>query len=264
MWETPCVSEFSVLFPADREDRDRAYSPSSCVPDIEPFLVAYADESARVREQVSLETVRYGSGPRAELDVFRAGTERVHCFIHGGYWQQLSKASASFPAEHFVAAGITYVAIGYDLCPDVGLDEIVDQTRTSVARVRAEFPDAELTVSGSSAGAHLAAMVAVTEVVDRIVLLSGIYDLRPLVETYVNDVVGLSERDAVALSPLLGDLPSVSATIVWGENETEAFKEQSRLFAAALGVAPQEIAGRNHFDIVHDLFAISEPSSGAR
>jgi arylformamidase len=143
----------------------------------------------------------------------------------------------------------------------VSLFEIEAEIVAALRWVQAEYPDARVTLSGSSAGAHLAAFAARTVPVERLVLLSGIYDLRPLVETYVNDAVGLAPSEAAELSPLLWSPPQVSAAVVWGENETEAFKRQSTLYAAHLGVAPREIPGRNHFDIVHDLFDISETVS---
>ncbi|MFW2381604.1 MAG: alpha/beta hydrolase [Acidimicrobiales bacterium] len=251
-------SEDPILSPADQAERAVAYSPSSCVADIQPYLDRYMSESSRVRSVVRFETHRYGAGPRAELDVFGAGKARVHVFIHGGYWQQLSKDDASFPAEPFTQAGITYIAVGYDLCPQVSLFEIEAEILEALRWVKSEFSDAFITVSGSSAGAHLAAFAARTVPVDRLVLLSGIYDLRPLVETYVNDVVGLSLSEAEELSPLLWSPPQVPAVVVFGENETDAFKRQSTLYADHLGIPPREIAGRNHFDILHDLFDIAE------
>jgi arylformamidase len=251
------VFEDPVLYPSDPKERDSAYSPSSCVDNIQPFLDRYATESSRVRNAVRFETCKYGSGPRAELDVFGAGDKAVHAFIHGGYWQQLSKSDASFPAEPFTKAGITYVAVGYDLCPHVSLFEIEAEVVAALRWVRSEFPHARVTVSGSSAGAHLAAFAARSVRVDRLILLSGIYDLRPLVDTYVNDQVGLSPSDAEELSPLLWSPPAVPATVVWGEHETAAFKRQSTLYAEHIGVQPHEVADRNHFDIVHDLFDIS-------
>ncbi|NNE96373.1 MAG: alpha/beta hydrolase [Acidimicrobiales bacterium] len=235
----------------------REYSPSSKVDDIEPFLERYAAESARVRETVAFKTHRYGPGPRAELDLFRAEDRCVHAFIHGGYWQQLSKGDASFPAEGFVAAGITYAAVGYDLCPEVTLRDIVGQVGAAISYLRSEYPDADLTVSGSSAGAHLAATASRSELVDRLVLLSGIYDLRPLVPTYVNDLVGLDDTAAAELSPLLLPPPGIPTRVVWGENETEAFKRQSTLYAVHVDASTVQIPGRNHFDIVHDLPAIA-------
>lgn len=250
-------SDDAVLFPPDRTERELAYSPSSCVANIEPFLEAYVVESERVRLERPPLTIRYGPGERAELDVFASGSEQVHCFVHGGYWQQLSKSSASFPAEHFVDAGVTYVAIGYDLCPALSLAEIVGQVRAAVRWVSTEFPDAALTVSGSSAGAHLAAMAGLTEDVDRLILLSGVFDLRPLVGTDINELIGLHANDAAQLSPLLLDPPTAQVKVVWGSNETEAFKRQSQLYATHLAVTGIEVPERNHFDLVHDLFSFS-------
>jgi arylformamidase len=107
-------------------------------------------------------------------------------------------------------------------------------------------------------------------------LMSGIYDVVPLVDTYINDAVGMDRDTARRNSPLLqvtraGDEPASSppappipAVIAWGEHETAAFKQQSTAFADAwqrsgAPVTRLEAAGRNHFDIVHDLADAATP-----
>jgi arylformamidase len=98
-----------------------------------------------------------------------------------------------------------------------------------------------------------------------VVLVSGVYDLRPLVHTSVNDVLGLDETAAADLSPVLH--PSVGdadVVVAWGDNETDAFTTQSRGYADhvradGLHVVELECSGRHHFDIVDDLADLSAP-----
>ena len=95
--------------------------------------------------------------------------------------------------------------------------------------------------------------------IDRTVLLSGVFDLRPLLQTTVNDPLAMDEAAAAALSPQL--LPVAArhdVVVAWGDNETDAFKMQSQSYAAHLSasgssVTSFECAGRNHFDIVGDV-----------
>ena len=131
------------------------------------------------------------------------------------------------------------------------------------------FSREKIFISGSSAGAHLAAMAMIrlrqinidraSTIVKGSVLMSGIYDLRPLLNTYVNDPLELNERRACDLSPMLLNLEALPDLIVcWGENETAEFKRQSRDFALAhlkAGGDCQyfEIPDCNHFDLVHQL-----------
>jgi hypothetical protein len=56
----------------DRAARDRAYSPSSCVPNLDPYLRRYADRSARARDQLSWLALRYGPERPELLHFFRA------------------------------------------------------------------------------------------------------------------------------------------------------------------------------------------------
>jgi arylformamidase len=101
------------------------------------------------------------------------------------------------------------------------------------------------------------------------VLLSGVYDLRPLVDTYVNEPLNLTAQSATDLSPgLYSNQGFPPCIIAYGSNETQEFKRQSQEYHQQLlsdGVSSQcfEVAGRNHFDIVFDL-AIESSSINKR
>ena len=102
-----------------------------------------------------------------------------------------------------------------------------------------------------------------SDLIRGLVLLSGVYDLEPLVSTYINDAVGLDRAAARRNSPLrlVVELKHpVTAVVAWGEHETATFKCQSHAFAVAWRragnmVVELEAPGRNHYDIVHDLSA---------
>jgi arylformamidase len=131
------------------------------------------------------------------------------------------------------------------------------------------FQRDRLYLSGSSAGAHLGAMMLVKgwqhtagvadNAIAGAILLSGIYDLEPLVGTRVAAPLNLTATDAAGLSPMrLAVGRPVPTIVAWGENETSEFKRQSRTYAARLEgadfpVSVLEVAGANHFDIVFGL-----------
>ncbi|MBP8208924.1 MAG: hypothetical protein KAY11_05100, partial [Ilumatobacteraceae bacterium] len=128
---------------------------------------------------------------------------------------------------------------------------------------------AQVVLAGHSAGAHLAAMVSLVGPspvpIARTVLVSGVFDLRPLVHTTVNLPLGLHAAAAAAISPqLLPVAASHEVVVAWGDNETDAFKAQSRAYAAHLAAAGTQVssvecAGRHHFDIVEDLVRAGTP-----
>lgn len=265
-------------------DLEREYSPSSCVEDLDGLLTAYRVDSERARAAHPPATYAYGDLPRERLDHFSAGPGTpAHVFVHGGYWQELSKEDSSFPAPGFLARGISYLAVDYGLAPDFTLDRIVEQVRSALAWIhrnagRLRIDPSRIVVSGSSAGAHLAAMAALTDwpargrpagLIRGLALLSGVYDLAPLVGTYINDAVGMDLDTAARNSPLrlLGTAEPVAPlpiVVAWGEHETAAFKDQSREFADAWDrragpVVRLEAPGRNHFDVVQDLGDVRSP-----
>ncbi len=256
---------------------EKEYSPSTSVPSEKPFLAEYALRSRKAEQSLACQKdLQWGDNPAETLDFFPAASRNAPLlvFIHGGYWQELSKNESLFAAPDCVANGIAYVAVNYTLAPEANVEKIVDQCRRAVAWLHRQagalgFNRDRVFVAGSSAGAHLAAMMLVrgwqktAGVADRAiagaVLLSGIFDIEPLVGTYIAAPLHLTAADAVGLSPMHLPLGSPVPTIVaWGENETSEFKRQSsnyasRLQTAGFPVSAFEVAGANHFDIVFGL-----------
>ena len=256
---------------------EKEYSPSSCVPSAEPFLAEYEIRSRKAEQTlVCQKDLRWGDRLDETLDFFPAASRDAPLlvFIHGGYWQELSKNESLFAAADCVTNGIAFVAINYTLAPKASVETIVDQCRRAVAWLHGQagalgFSRDRLYLSGSSAGAHLAAMMLVKgwqhtaglsdHAIAGAVLLSGIYDLEPLVGTYIAAPLHLTTAGAAGLSPVR--LPvgrPVPTIIAWGENETNEIKRQSRSYAARLEaadfpVSAFEVAGANHFDVVLGL-----------
>ncbi|MBL8327610.1 MAG: alpha/beta hydrolase fold domain-containing protein [Rubrivivax sp.] len=274
------------LHPAAAADRERAYSPSSCIGgDYQPFLHAYAQGSAQAHDRAQQLggrwiSARYGSAPAQRIQLClppppadRAGAGcGLLVFIHGGYWQELSAADSLFAAARCIEAGQAFAAIDYTLAPLATVAGIIQECRQAFAWLMRQAPwqgiDASrVVVAGSSAGAHLAACVGLGTQDEAgpvpppraLVLASGLYDLSPLLGTSINEALQLDETQARACSPLHQPLAGFPrALLCWGEVETEAFKAQSRHFALALAdagaeVRSFEVPGRNHFDLILDL-----------
>ncbi|MGH3792560.1 MAG: alpha/beta hydrolase [Pseudonocardiaceae bacterium] len=254
----------------DKATLDREYSPSSCVRDLRPYLEWYAGGSAEARRCHRVLTgLRYGDRPAETLDFFPASQPAapLHVFVHGGYWQELSKNESSFMAPGFLAVGAAFAAIGYGLAPAHRLDEIIDMVRTALRwlvgnAVALGADPRRIHVSGSSAGAHLVAMALlpgdVRDAVAGVTLLSGVYDLQPLVYTYINDNLGLTREAALRNSPLF-HLPERVPPVVLarGGIETSEFIRQHEQMAVALAgrttVVEVVSPTRDHFNLPCDL-----------
>jgi arylformamidase len=257
--------------------REREYSPSSCAPSSATIIADYASRSRQAERNLPCrKNLRWGDGPDEQFDFFPAASPNAPLlmFIHGGYWQELSKDASLFAAPDCIANGIAYAAIDYTLAPRASIATIVDQCRRAVASLHRQaaalgFDHRRLFVAGSSAGAHLAAMLLVRgwhetygvreDAVAGAVLLSGIYDLAPLIGTYIDAALHLTLADATALGPIrLAHGRSVPAVVAWGEFETGEFKRQSQHYAEKLrvegsSVSEFEAPETNHFDIVFGL-----------
>lgn len=253
-------------------DLEREYSPSSRVGGSSaPFVADYEARSAAAT--AALQGVADVLAGGHIVVPGRPGSP-VLVFVHGGYWQALSAAASMYLAPGALALGWSYAAIEYTIAPAGAVESMVGECRDGLGAVIAALTDRlgapphRVVLAGHSAGAHLAAMVAVAgeppAAVDRVVLVSGVFDLRPLLRTTVNDPLGLDELRAGRLSPQLLEVAApcrdgrTEVVVAWGDDDTKAFAAQSLAFVGHLearGVRAVgfECAGRHHFDIVDDL-----------
>ncbi len=107
----------------DQDALDREYSPSSCIDDLDVYLDEYARTSKAAKSDALIGNAcdadqRYGPGAEETLDLFlpaERGLAPLHVFIHGGYWQLLSKDESCFSAPMFQQHGSLFAALNYTL-----------------------------------------------------------------------------------------------------------------------------------------------------
>jgi arylformamidase len=252
-------------------DREREYSPSTTVASLDDELQRYRDLSDAARLRCPPTVERYGPKPDETIDLYRpddAEPTPVVVYLHGGYWQRLSKDDSAFMVSGLLDQHIATAVVDYTLAPHASLYEIVDQCVRAVRYVidhcaRLRLDHSRVIVAGSSAGGHLAAMVAHQLDVHELtgaVCISGVFDLEPLLGTYINDALGLNERDVVVLSPMrqMRRDGLCRMVICVGENESAEFHRQSRDYTRALhetgaDVSCVTLTARHHFDAPLDL-----------
>jgi arylformamidase len=239
------------------------------------FDAIVADLVARsesTRARLPMHEEAYGTGPSETVDIFvpegATGPLPVHMFIHGGYWRMFSKRDYSLVAESAAAAGAIAVIVDYALMPSVRLATIVEQiarakawTVENIARFGGD-PE-RLSVSGHSAGAHLATTLFTSDLAPSglrsALLLGGIYDLQPLTESFLQAEIGLTAEEIRDFTPLTKAYDTdVEVAVLIGARETLPFHEQANSFAQLLArqgskVSQRLMVGRNHMDSVRDL-----------
>lgn len=250
-------------------DYEVEYNNRARVPENPALMAGWAKDAAAYREQHAPRSIVYGSGARNSIDLFAAeGKGPVVVFIHGGYWQALDGSSFSHCARGLNAHGIDVAIPSYDLCPQVSVDAIIQEMRAAMrALARLGRP---LVVSGHSAGGHLAACMIATDwpsldqslpkqLVIAAFSISGLFDLRPLVDTSINRALQLNEASAKAVSPFFWKPPAHGSldAVVGGEESAEYFRQSQVMTkawaAAGLPTRYDRLPGANHFTAIAPL-----------
>jgi arylformamidase len=266
---------------------DAAYDQRIWAPNREEIVRWYGEESAKVRAGIDHRRgVPYGNGEDETLDIFpaKAGSEStssapIHVHVHGGRWTLFSKDEESFIAPTFVNAGAVCVVIGFSNIPKVRIPDMVDQVKRAIAWIYANAEsfggDPErIHLSAHSSGSHLAGVALLTDwkkdfglpadIVKSALLISGMYDMRPVILSARSSYVKLSGAEILDLSAILqAEKFGTPATLVYGEQETPEFRRQPREFAEVLEsigkpVRLVEIPGVNHFEV---LKMLGDPAS---
>jgi arylformamidase len=222
----------------------------------------------------------------SRLDIFPCAKAHapVLVFIHGGWWRALDKSDVSFIAPTFVHAGATVVVPNYSLCPGTAEQPVSLQSLT-LQLVRALAwtyrnvalyggDPRRIVVAGHSAGGHLAAMLLSchwpsvgpdlpAQLVKSALSISGVFDLEPVRQApFLKDDLRLTPAQVKKLSPTYFPRPKGKLCAVVGADESEEFLRQTALIHKAWGTKAvpvcEGMAGKNHFDVLHDL---ADPSS---
>jgi len=237
-------------------DFAREYDVAAGLPAFATILSTWSRQARIVRSQlIGQLDLAYGPTAAERLDFFpaaiTAGLPPLLVFLHGGFWRRLDKDDFSWVAPSYTAAGIAVAVINYGLAPATRLEEMVAQTRRSIAWLhrqaeRLGFDRRRIVVAGHSAGGHLAAMALCTDWLglgDDLpkqplaggIILSPLADLAPLalVPALQADLHFTPERIAT-LSPARlkpnGEAPLIGAV---GGRESSEFKRQLALLADA-------------------------------
>uniref|UniRef100_A0A8C3X2B5 Kynurenine formamidase n=1 Tax=Catagonus wagneri TaxID=51154 RepID=A0A8C3X2B5_9CETA len=270
-----------------KEELENQYSPSRWVvrlgaeEALRTFFQIGKDATLRARAaRRSLLDVPYGEGEAEKLDIYfpreASGGLPFLVFVHGGYWQTGSKDTSAFMVGPLTEEGVAVVIVSYELAPKGALDRMVDQVTQSVLFVQTRYPGNQgIYLCGHSAGAHLAAMTllanwtkhGVTPNLKGFFLVSGIYDLEPLMHTSENVPVLTSLEGAQRNSPQW-HLETAAPTppkdlachilVVVGQHDSPEFHRQSREFYQTLlrggwRASLEELQDVDHFEILWNL-----------
>jgi alpha-beta hydrolase superfamily lysophospholipase len=260
-------------------DWDDAYANAAYIPGGDGYPPRWealaqafrAEMGGRMREGLA-----YGPHPRQRLDLFlpEGAPRGLVVFVHGGYWRAFDRGTWSHLAAGPLARGWAVTIPGYVLAPEARIAAITAMIAEAVAAAAAEV-DGPIRLSGHSAGGHLVARQicddsrlpeAVAARVERVVTISGLHDLRPLVATTMNrEALKLDAAEAEAESPALRrPRPGVRLHAWAGDRERPEFVRQTTLIAniwtgvgadTAQTIEPR----RHHFDVIEGL---THPGSG--
>ncbi len=272
-------TEATVWLDMDQETLNKAYNQAMHADNLETVQKRCQVNSdiarARLGEPMRL---AYGATDIEALDLYPALRAKapIHIFIHGGAWRRGAARNYGFLAETFVSHGSHF------LVPDfINVDEangnltpMAEQVRRCVewAYTNAASFDGDpdrIYISGHSSGGHLAGVAMITDwkkgyglpddVIKGGMLISGIYDLKPVRLSERGDYVKFTDEMEDTLSPMRHrEKLTAPLILVYGTLETPEFIRQTKDFANAVekdGKPVELIVGQeyNHFEILETL-----------
>ena len=259
----------------NQQELDDAYDQAVWAPNREHIATRRRLASERAIARIGPpRRVAYGPTEIEKLDIYK--TKRANApimiFIHGGAWKGGAAKDSAYMAEMYLAAGVNFVIPDFVSVENAGgsLMTMADQVRRAVAWVHknaASFggdPN-RLYLSGHSSGGHLGGCVVITDwqkdfglpadIIKGALLISGIYDLKPVRLSKRSRYVNFDDATEQALSAERHiDMINMPLIVAHGTLETPEFQRQSREFTAAVKAAGKPVEffvgeGFNHFEM---------------
>ena len=224
--------------------------------------------------------VAFGPDPRHRLDVYApansiaASRLPVVIFFYGGGWNDGNRADYAFAGRAFAAQGFVAVVADYRLVPQVRFPTFIEDGALAVKWVRENVAryggdPGRIALSGHSAGAYIAAMLALDTryltnagvdpaIVRAAALLSGPYDFFPFTEVRGREAMGRWPRPAETQPISFARAGAPPLLLMHGTADTIVQPRNSRALAAkltALG-SPVELRlypGKSHIDTIKSL-----------
>ena len=151
--------------------------------------------------------------------------------------------------------------------------EIIEHARAAIFWLQdnasdGNFENQKIYVAGHSAGGDLAAELLATDwlalgvpanLVRGIIAIGGVFDLAPLIETSINDKLGLDQNSARQCSPFFhSPTNSAPVTVAAGGDKTEEFLRQAKSYTACCQTAGCAanlliLNGFNHYTILNQM-----------
>jgi arylformamidase len=249
-----------------RTERDAAYNNAAAVPNSQTLIRERNEHATAYRDaqHAHLDLPYALTNDRTKWDIYPTKSPAAPClvFIHGGYWQMNRREDFAHFAEAIAAHGWSVAMPGYTLAPEANLTQIITELRTALdwlASFGASHGIAgKIFLSGWSAGGQLTAMLLDHPLIAAGLAISGVFELGPIRDTYLNEKLNLTDEELCSFSPLRLPVVQKPLAIAYGTAELPALVTDSRNFHAhrATAHAPGPlipIPHADHFTILNEL-----------
>jgi arylformamidase len=258
---------------------DAQFDHSIDAPNSQQVLGRWRSNSDEVRAVLG-EPLRlaYGRAPNQRLDIYKAAVDPapVQIFIHGGEWRRGSSRASGYAAESFVRAGIHFIALDFVNADEAGgrLDELLSKLKEAIVWIYKHAGDfggdrSRIHIAGHSSGAHLAAMLLITDwaaefnvpsdVLKTGILCSGLYDLESVSHSTRSQYLHFNPDIVARLSPSRqAGRVRCPLVLAYASLDSAEFQRQTLDFAAlckraGVNVRILRCEGYNHFEAIETL-----------
>lgn len=272
--ESPfAASSDALAFPAPA-DLDDAYENRKYIPKADIHMQQWEQQSAALRASAPHAELDkpYGTGMRQRYDLFwpaggQGSEQGLLVIVHGGYWLAFSKDNFSHLASGALTAGWAVAMLSYTLAPAVRISEITGEITSAINHL-SEHGSGPMRLAGHSAGGHLVSRMmcddtdlgdVATDRIDRVISISGLHDLRPLLHLQKNSEFNLDSAEAIAESAICHrPRRGMNLVCVAGANERPEFIRQNGILPLiwqGLGADchSQLLAGEDHFSVIGQM-----------
>ncbi|WP_299007159.1 alpha/beta hydrolase [uncultured Shewanella sp.] len=263
-------------------------TPNECIPAHITFCESHSKAYKESLKDNELYSIPYSyRGMKENIDVFRPNhipnNATIIVYIHGGWWQWFSKDMFSYIAKPFNHAGAAVYIPAYTLAQNWTNDDPMGSIAKQLEYAMLEiFKEAEkkgakkIVLVGHSAGGQLVSLLrnidwqsqygvskAVVNLLSSAFSLAGLFDLTELVNSYINDEIGMTQEQAQSVSPLLHskasddrDLPPLY--LVLPEYDTAEFFRQTKEYQQRLIKQNEQcrmkvLDGKDHVSMIESL-----------